>query len=504
MEDQIEMDIQFDVDVSMCEDLASSSLGETSTENQCIFCYGTVSSSSKKKQKLHALSSDGLQTIIDKCTELRDERLLSYLHENLHLRHSVHNSCRIIYCRKQVGQFADQNLDILNVPTKRKLRSESQTFSWKDMCFLCEQPVDETDSQFRKSETQDLKNNIKDICAKRGYDAWAMQVAGLLESCTDLPSVDAVYHKGCHTRFVNCRTKRPGVAGFGRPCSYGEQLAFNRLCDALETSCVEKVYTLPQLHTEMISLAGPSGDVYSMTQLKRKLEERYGSDLFVAGQPGRPGVVCFKSFTTHVLSDKWYADRDDMGADEQEKVIKKAARLIAAELRATDFDTESYPNAVEIERSSDVVPPLLMLFVGQLVHDSLKSTAIAQALIQAAKPRSCIMPLLFGLGVQIHRQHGSAQLVRQLAKLGFSVSLDEVTRYLQSVMQCTDGWQAAECREAVFTQFVADNVDHNVRTVDGQNTFHGMGIIAACCFGPGVSAVHGRKIQHSKSHLLVS
>jgi len=48
-------------------------------------------------------------------------------------------------------------------------------------------------SQFSKSETQDLK--MKDICAKRGYDAWALQVAGLLESCTDLPSADAVYHK---------------------------------------------------------------------------------------------------------------------------------------------------------------------------------------------------------------------------------------------------------------------------------------------------------------------
>ena len=27
-------------------------------------------------------------------------------------------------------------------------------------------------------------------------------------------------------------------------------------------------------------------------------------------------------------------------------------------------------------------------------------------------------------------------------------------------------------------QYAADNVDHNVRTLDGKNTFHGMGIIA--------------------------
>ena len=29
-----------------------------------------------------------------------------------------------------------------------------------------------------------------------------------------------------------------------------------------------------------------------------------------------------------------------------------------------------------------------------------------------------------------------------------------------------------------FVQYAADNVDHNIRTLDGNNTFHGMGIIA--------------------------
>jgi len=49
------------------------------------------------------------------------------------------------------------------------------------------------------------------------------------------------------------------------------------------------------------------------------------------------------------------------------------------------------------------------------------------------------MLLLFGLGAQVHRQHGPAQLVRQLAKIGFSVSLDEVTRYLQSARMTGNG-----------------------------------------------------------------
>ena len=30
-----------------------------------------------------------------------------------------------------------------------------------------------------------------------------------------------------------------------------------------------------------------------------------------------------------------------------------------------------------------------------------------------------------------------------------------------------------------FVQYVADNVDHNIRTLDGNDTFHGMGMITA-------------------------
>ena len=30
-----------------------------------------------------------------------------------------------------------------------------------------------------------------------------------------------------------------------------------------------------------------------------------------------------------------------------------------------------------------------------------------------------------------------------------------------------------------FLQYAANNVDHDIRTLDGKNTFHGMGIIAA-------------------------
>ena len=66
-----------------------------------------------------------------------------------------------------------------------------------------------------------------------------------------------------------------------------------------------------------------------------------------------------------------------------------------------------------------------------------------------------------------------------MSRLGFSITYDEVTRYKQSVIQHESlDSLLAEYFPGTFTQWVADNVDHNVATLDGLGTFHGMGMIA--------------------------
>ena len=40
-----------------------------------------------------------------------------------------------------------------------------------------------------------------------------------------------------------------------------------------------------------------------------------------------------------------------------------------------------------------------------------------------------------------------------------------------------EGTDIPHFREGTFVQYVADNVDHNIRTLDGHNTFHGMAMI---------------------------
>jgi len=60
-------------------------------------------------------------------------------------------------------------------------------------------------------------------------------------------------------------------------------------------------------------------------------------------------------------------------------------------------------------------------------------------------------------------------------------------RYKQSVLQFVPGYveELLTSDNRPFIQYVADNVDHNVRTLDGRGTFHGMSVISVSTFPTG-------------------
>ena len=73
--------------------------------------------------------------------------------------------------------------------------------------------------------------------------------------------------------------------------------------------------------------------------------------------------------------------------------------------------------------------------------------------------------------------YGSRWLVNELYRLAFCIPYQEVVRFKQFVLQNSDN-TIVPLHGSPFTQWSADNVDHNTATLDGKNTFHGMGMIA--------------------------
>lgn len=112
-----------------------------------------------------------------------------------------------------------------------------------------------------------------------------------------------------------------------------------------------------------------------------------------------------------------------------------------------------------------------------LVKPDVKQASIGQCILKAVKPNSVLPPLQFGLDVEVVSAIGSKWLSNELSRLGFAVSYDEVIPFKQSVSISKENG-TTDNADIEFTQWVSDNVDHNIVTLDGKGTFHGMGIIS--------------------------
>ena len=108
-------------------------------------------------------------------------------------------------------------------------------------------------------------------------------------------------------------------------------------------------------------------------------------------------------------------------------------------------------------------------------NSGLKITSIGHAIMQQVRPRSLITPLQIGLAVQMHNQFGSKGLIESLHSHGFCSSY-KVLKF-GSCAAFYQNVNLPELKDSSFLHYSADNVDHNICTLDGLNTFHGMGII---------------------------
>ena len=279
------------------------------------------------------------------------------------------------------------------------------------------------------------------------------------------------------------------------------QSAFDDLCDELLAFGENELFMLRELHEKMTMLArdrygAQDHDVYSVKHLRNKLKEKFKDSIYFATHAGRNDVIGFRGLVNVILNDKHFLSQRSGGGSEAEQLVTKAAALVLAEIRETEFDRAFYPTADDISGDGfRFVPPLLQLFLKRLIVNPLKQVSFGQGIIQATKPNQCIMPIMFGLGVQIDRL-GHRSLQDEVSHLGFCMSNAEIRRFKFSVMSNDEPESDHETRPSIpFTQFVADNFDHNVRTLDGLGTFHGMGVIAATVITGGSFGPAGGQIR---------
>ena len=113
----------------------------------------------------------------------------------------------------------------------------------------------------------------------------------------------------------------------------------------------------------------------------------------------------------------------------KESIVKAAAKIIKSEIREVENSNEYYSTNLEVQnlkKCSKWVPESLMILLKIIMPKLLKQTAIAHSMIQAARARSVLCHIPFGLGVHLDKEFGSKWLISHLHKPGFSISPDEV------------------------------------------------------------------------------
>jgi hypothetical protein len=338
-----------------------------------------IRSSVDSAEKLNEVTSRGLPTLVN-CSYIRKRLdLAEYLDTNP-IRVLVHNSCRKRFTDlRKVADFVIE--DDGNANCKR-LRSTVETFQWKQMCFFCCKIISfETEAidSFRRISTLEIAQTVRHFCEVR-QDQWALDVKTRLELCNDRVAPEAVYHKNCHTRFLGLkRMEADGISGR----RVDEQLSntFKLICEWLEESYEQNLYSLEELQHQMtknavlcadgkaIESLDEMGGCYSTKHLKRKLQEKYGDHIIFAEVSGKTNVVCFHDFGSFLINDKWYSNRKDSSTDENERIVRSAAKLRATQVREIQHNVQYYPNPDEMkDTENQFFPPLLKSFRVFLFH----------------------------------------------------------------------------------------------------------------------------------------
>ena len=458
-------------------------------EEICVFCKGSLI----YKEGITVLTAKGCEGIQRACTQ-RNEIIITVAGQK------VHTKCKKRYCNSKYIALDSKKrkydeVDSEGMPSTRS--STGSAFDIREQCLFCGQgtniPLDHRpDSKLTKVSTLGIKDTIIEDCNKRN-DLWAEEVLSRIEYVQDLFAADAVYHKQCR---INFRIKRqmPGKyipdeythpikqAKRGRNKDSVKSAAFQQVAEYLESHDDEQT-TVNNLIDKMTEYLPPDETAYGFTYMKSCLQNHFGDTIVITEVNGKPNVVTFRHKASSIINDFYSRPKDNDSDVEKMRIIEAACKLIKSDIKSVAQNSDNYPEATEMSSLDNVIaflPTSLKLMLEKLFSgkDTRKKVgSIGQAIMQAVRPRALMAPLQLGLAIQLHHHFGSRFLIDILYELGFGSSYSEVQRFECSAA-VTRGTAIGDLTADDFVQYMADNVDHNSGTIDGHNTFHGMGMIA--------------------------
>ncbi|CAK1580968.1 unnamed protein product [Parnassius mnemosyne] len=440
---------------------------------KCLICDNVV------EMDLCKVGSKGISGII-KASALRKDGKETCLRNKM--SGVVHNTCRRQYVRSDsIKRFLREQALSEQPSTSRgvsSLRSGQSQFDFKTKCFFCTEEHDEEAERKKpyskrrtiiKVRTTTFHNSVL-LRGQERNDEWGNDVVRRICTVGDLHAVDAIYHVDCYKKFTLATL--PSKRKAGRPIDEGISEAMNEIYDYIEKN--------DNCQFSMDDLLGQiTGEPPTVKTIKARMKEKYGDQIVFSTTRTKQTVVCFHATGEKILNDAWYTSRCTNEQAENERIVRKAAEIILKDIESMAYDNSAYfPLTSFCREAEELIPQTLAVFTDCLAKKKRsqetvkkKMTTIAHTLIAAIRPRCFISPILSSIALLIYRKYGSKNLVDLLSKLGLSASYYEAQRLELSTIHHTE----EPIPIGTFIQFVFDNADFNVSTLDGRNTFHSMG-----------------------------
>ena len=288
-------------------------------------------------------------------------------------------------------------------------RQESINFNWKRIIsteHYCGEeckvnPHNPNRIDWCEVRTLPMKENIRHKCLRK-KDEQSEALRMRLLSINDLVAAEGRHHKNYRQNFFHKSSK-----SVGRLVNATCDENFNAVCQWLKKEA--EVYTPGEIHQKMVDLASYKENAYSIKWMKKKLNDRCKEHVNFVAADDKTTKLCFKDMIDYLINEKWYENKLEDKNDEAQRIIITAAKLVMEDIRSKKYDSEYYPSKksmLEVDEPLEWLSPYLRLFLQNLVRSDIKQVAFGQAITQAIKPRSCLSPVLLGIGVDADHMFG--------------------------------------------------------------------------------------------------
>lgn len=471
-----------------------SSSTDGTKESLCVIC------DKKTLERIVKVGAKGKKTLKQSSVERHDSLFadLDFSNEIF-----IHESCRCEYIKQSNIEAAKRRAEALcteNIsPVKRKLRRSSSSstvddsinqsdFEWDNNCLFCKEVANEAEERRRRLSS----NRKKKICHVDSShfmisiktklqpltDDYHREILKRINSVQDLKQLKARYHRECYYEIASSYQKKMSDPKIKQTEKI--EAAMEEIYDFLLAND-ECQFTISQLKEAIkISDMIPHEDT-----IKKYLKQRFPDEIVISGRMGGNTYVCFTNKMYDIFSDAWYNNRSNSIEGEEIKLIDSASELIRRKMKGIVCRMDQYPASDSMFNNvNENIPPLLIRFLDNIIYKdkhhnpstektySTKIASIANAIMSAARPRSFMSPLQLGTGATFYRKFGSKRIIDICYHLGFSCSYSEVQLYETSA-----ACQAQRILVDPFLQFVSDNSDFNIASIDGRGTFHNLGSI---------------------------